>query len=352
MGVGVVERILVFGAGAVGQFVGAVLARAGHDVTLLARPPLASALATGPLVVRGSADGQYAVPLATVTALDQLPAPPTLVILTVKSYDTVGALTDLARLVGEGATVLTLQNGVGNEEALVAALGAGAVRSGAFTISVSVARPGEVLRHTARGGFGLAPIHGESLGRELAVLRSTGLPVTLARSHRALKWSKLLLNMLANAQCAILDLLPRAIFASPTTFAVERAAFHEARAVMRAVSAGVVDLPAYPVRLLVGAMGLPPPLARRILEKRVARGRGDKLPSLALDLRAGRGRSEVAWLNGAVAREGARVGIATPVNGALVGLLDEATLDTNGAAKFAGQPEVLAAAIRRARGGR
>lgn len=339
------ERLLVYGAGAVGQFVGASLARAGHDVTLLARPRVAAVVAGKPLVVAEPGGTCRAVPLAAVSNIADLAALPTLVLLTVKSFDTRDALDDLARLVAGGAQVLTLQNGVGNEEALIGAVGREAVRSGAFTVSVSAPRPGLVRAHTTRGGFGLAPIHGESIASELALLSSTGLPVTVARSHRVLKWSKLLLNLLANAQAALLDRPPGALFASAHSFAVEQAAFREARAVMRAAGIGTTDLPAYPVRLLVAAIALPAPLARRLLARRVGGGRGDKLPSLAADLRAGRGQSEVGWLNGAVAREGARVGVATPVNAALTRMLKAAAADVAEATRFAGQPRQLAAAL-------
>lgn len=339
------ERILVYGAGAVGQFVGASLARAGHDVTLVARAHVAATLASEPLVVAEPGGARRSVSLAAVSAIADLAAPPTLVLLTVKSFDTEGALVDLARLVAGGARVLTLQNGVGNEETLAGALGAAAVRSGAFTISISAPRPGLAQGHTARGGFGLAPIRGVSIARERALLASTGLPVIVARSHRVLKWSKLLLNLLANAQAALLDLPPGALFANAHSFAVEQAAFREARAVMRAAGIGTTDLPAYPVRLLAAAMALPAPLARRLLAKRVGGGRGDKLPSLAVDLRAGRGQSEVGWLNGAVAREGARAGVATPVNAALTRLLDAAAAGELAASRFAGRPDLLATAL-------
>jgi 2-dehydropantoate 2-reductase len=342
------QCILVYGAGAVGQFVGAALARAGHGVTLLARPALSAALARQPLLVEQPDGSRDAVRLSAVDALDSLAAPPALVILTVKAYDTAGALRDLGRLARGGAAVLTLQNGVGNEEALAAALGAAAVRSGAFTISVSAPEPGRVARHTRKGGFGFAPLAGEAqdVAPLAALFASTGLPVATARSHRVLKWSKLLLNMLANAQSALLDLPPAALFADPATFEVERRAFREARAVMRAARIGLVDLPAYPVRALAAAMALPAPLARAVLARRVGGGRGTKMPSLWLDLTAGKGRTEVPWLNGAVALEGQRRGVPTPVNDALARLLAEVSAAPEAWQQYRGRPERLLAVIR------
>ncbi|MDP9372084.1 MAG: ketopantoate reductase family protein, partial [Chloroflexota bacterium] len=305
------------------------------------------ALARRPLAITPDAAGAapLTVPVAAITGLDQLREPPSLVVLTVKSFDTVGAIPDLQRLAAGGATVLTFQNGVGNEEALVAALGAPAVRSGAFTVSVSAPEPGLVRRHTAGGGFGFAPVAGEDLGPLLALFRPAGLPLVTARSHRVLKWSKLLLNLLGNAQSALLDLPPATIFADPRLFALERRAFAEARAAMRAAGIGLVDLPAYPVRALAVAMALPAPLSRRLLAGRAGGGRGAKMPSLHLDLAVGRGRSEVPWYNGAVVELGGRVGVPTPVNAALTRLLGRAVADPAAWAPFRGRPERLLAEV-------
>lgn len=338
-------RVLVYGAGAVGQFVGATLALAGHDVTLLCRPAIRDALARGPVTIEREGAAPLAVPLAAVTRLDDVVVEPSLVVLTVKSYDTAGALPDLRRLAGAGATVLTLQNGVGNEEALAAALGAGAVRSGVFTISVGAPAPGRVVRHTAGGGFGFAPLAGEDLAPLVALFAATGLPVVTARSGRVLKWSKLLLNMLTNAQSALLDLPPAALFADPRLFAIERRAFAEARAVMRAAGIGLADLSAYPVRALAVGMALPASLSRRLLAARVGGGRGAKMPSLWLDLHAGKGRGEVAWYNGAVAALGARVDVPTPVNAALTRLLEAAAAEPVAGEPFRGCPGRLLAEI-------
>ncbi|HEX5504413.1 MAG TPA: 2-dehydropantoate 2-reductase [Thermomicrobiales bacterium] len=342
-------RIVVYGAGAVGQFVGGALALAGHDVTLLGRPALRDALAGRPLALERAGAVSEAAPVRAVADLADLAGAPDLVLLTVKSYDTTAALPDLRLLAAGGAAVLTLQNGVGNEEALAAALGPAVVRSGALTVSVGAPEPGRVVAYTARGGLGLAPLAGapHDLAPLLALFAPTGLPLVTARTHRVLKWSKLLLNLLANAQAALLDLPPAALFADPRAFAVERRAFREARAVMRASGIGLVDLPAYPVRALAAAMALPVPLARRLLAPRVGRGRGEKMPSLWLDLTAGKGRSEVAWLNGAVVAWGARVGVATPVNAALARLVAEAAADPAVLAAYRGRPERLLAAMER-----
>lgn len=342
--------ILIYGAGAVGQFLGGTLALAGQEVVLLARPALRAVLAARPLtIVTETADQQEtstrSVVVPAVEWIDELARTPALVILAVKGYDTVGALPDLERLVAGGATILTVQNGVGHEETLRAALGVAAVRSGAFTVSVSTVGPGQIVRHTTKGGLGFAPLAGEDLTPLLDRFRPTGLPLVTARSYRVLKWSKLLLNMLGNAQAALLDLPAAAIYADPALFAIEQRAIREARAVMRAAGIGLADLPAYRTRALAAAMALPGPLARRLLARRVGAGRGTKRPSLALDLRAGGGRSEVSWYNGAVVTLGAARGIPTPANATLTRLLLAATADPALWARFRGQPAHLLAEL-------
>src|SRR6185436_1965022 len=115
---------------------------------------------------------------------------------------------------------------------------------------------------------GFAPCAREGIAPLVDLFAPTGLPLVTARSHRVLKWSKLLLNMLANAQSALLDLPPAALYTDPRLFAVVRAA-----------GIGLTDLPAYPVRALAIAMALPAPPGRRLLAARVGGGRGTKLPS-------------------------------------------------------------------------
>jgi 2-dehydropantoate 2-reductase len=129
-----------------------------------------------------------------------------------------------------------------------------------------------------------------------------------------MKWSKLLTNLLANATSAILNLTPAQIFADARLFRVEMAQLNEALAVMRALNAAPVDLPGVPVRLLAFGTRLPAFVARPLMQRAVGSGRGAKMPSFHIDLYSGRGRSEVAYLNGAVWRHGTQLGVPTPVN--------------------------------------
>src|SRR5262249_26263310 len=150
------------------------------------------------------------------------------------------------------------------------------------------------------GGIGLAPMCAEArpaADRALARLRGAGFDIREFADYRALKWSKALLNMLGNATAAILDMPVAQIYADARLVALERRAFLEALAVMERLGAAPINLPRYPVALLAGAMRqLPAPLLSLLLRRRIAGGRGGKLPSLQMALAQGKQRSEGEFL--------------------------------------------------------
>jgi 2-dehydropantoate 2-reductase len=130
-----------------------------------------------------------------------------------------------------------------------------------------------------------------------------------------MKWSKLLLNLVGNGSAAILDYSSVEIYDDPRLCRLEVEMLREALTVMRKLGLKPVNLPGYPMPLLAwGVRWAPAFISRPVLRKLVARGRGEKPPSLLIDLHSGRGRSEVADLNGAVVRAGAQTGCPTPVN--------------------------------------
>jgi 2-dehydropantoate 2-reductase len=147
-------KLLVIGAGAIGCLVGGKLALAGDSVTLVGRPRFADAVAAQGLRLQ-SDQGEALAPLqgavgSIAAAFVGAPAYD-LAILTVKSYDTANALQELQAAVGKVSAlppILSLQNGVGNEERIVAQLGAdfGAERllAGTLTTPVSVLAPAQI----------------------------------------------------------------------------------------------------------------------------------------------------------------------------------------------------------------
>jgi 2-dehydropantoate 2-reductase len=322
-------QVLVYGAGAVGSLLAASLAESRPPdgdrpgITLLGRRAHVASIRTWGLIVESPGGRMASKAVDSVTSLDDLAAPPDAVLLTVKAYQVPEALAALAGVLARpDVPVVVLQNGIGSEETAAGVLGAGRTIAGAVTISVEVERPGVVRRHTRGGGVALAPVGPGAPAESIAALfRASALPVRLYPDAGRMKWSKLLLNLLANASSAILDLPPAAVASDPRLFAIERAAFLEAVRVMRALRLGPVRLPGYPVPLLVAVMAAPAAVGRTVLRRALARGRGDKMPSLWHDLERGRRQNEVTVLNGAVAREGERLGVPAPVNRTLTDIL-------------------------------
>ena len=342
-------RFLLFGAGAVGSLLGAKLAATGSEVTLVGRPPHVEAVTRDGLrtMVAGKVSNQ-AVRAARQTVAEA-GGPFDFVFLTVKGYDTLDAIDQLAPLLKPGTILGSFQNGVGNEETIVAAVPDQALLAGSLTLPVSPDEPGLVHQHSRRGGVALAPVSPEvNVGPLVRKLSDAGLKARRYTDFRSMKWSKLLLNILGNAQSAILDLPPSHVFSDSELFRYERSAFIEAVAVMDRMRLPVVALPGFPVPNLRRAMNLPPLLAQMILEPRIGGARGNKMPSLWWDLSRGKGRTEAAYLNGAVVDAGRQHDVPTPVNSVLWALLEKVTKSTAEWERYRRQPERLKQLLRTA----
>jgi 2-dehydropantoate 2-reductase len=317
-------RILIIGAGAVGCFVGARLALSGAQVALVGRGPVVEAARAEGLRLIEPEGERHTRPLAGFLSPGEALAASSydLAILTVKAYDTAVVLAELAMVLAACPPILSLQNGIGNEEALAGRLGAERVIAGAIETPLTVPAPGWVEAHRARYRAGLAPVgRGAPATEAAAALCRAGLQTDLYVDYRRLKWSKLLLNLPANACCAILDWTPAQIMAEPATAALEARAWQEAFRVMAAQGIDPISLAGYPLAALAPVVPrLPASLLARGLRRTVAGGRGSKSPSLREGLAMGK-RSEVAWLNGAVAAAGTATGIPTPVNHVYTGIL-------------------------------
>jgi 2-dehydropantoate 2-reductase len=268
-------------------------------------------------------------------------------LVTVKAYDTAGVIAELrAAGVEPLPALLTLQNGVGNEEALAEAFGATQVIAGAIDTPVSVPAPGQVRVHRERFKAGVAPVGPAApVGEAAGLLRDAGFTVGRFTDYRRLKWSKLLMNLLANAQCAILDWTPAQVMADPTASRLEALAWQEAFAVMAAQGIRPVAMAGYPLPLLALIVRrLPASWLARGLKGFVSGGRGSKMPSLHVALAGGK-RSEVGWLNGAVARYGQTIGVGTPVNRALTDVLTEISNDPVRCEEWRSNPAGIAALV-------
>ena len=347
------KNILLVGAGAVGSFFASKLLLDGHRVVIVDRPEQVSAILPVGLHLQEGLLADSVQPTALVTALEEaFPARVDydLLLLATKAYDVSPILKQMP---GSNFSlprkVMTIQNGVGAEETVKKLLGARHVLAASLTVPVSVESAGSVVVERHDCGLGLAPMAtGESVDEWVKMFTMAGIKTVAYRDYRAMKWSKLLLNIVANATCAILNRQPGVIYRYRPTFELERAMLKETLAVMKKMGVSVVDLPGTPARLLPPIINyLPGFLAKMVLEPQIRNGRGDKMPSLQLDLAAGRKQSEVIFMNGAVVREGRRLGVPTPVNFLLADTLHKLFQKVLLWDDFRGKPDALLALLRR-----
>lgn len=337
-------KFLVLGAGAIGAYIGVSLAHAGHMVTFLARPATAAQLrAHGLRLTRGDRQQVLAAPAVVDAPAAAFRRAHDVLIFALKSFDTAAALAELRAATDSPPPILCLQNGVDNESDIARVFGAERVIAGTVTTAVGRRGAGDFVVERERG-VGVALGHALSASL-LAAFNQAGLKARGYESAGALKWSKLLTNLVGNATSAILDLSVAEIFAEARLFALEQAQLRECLSVMRALRHTVVDLPGTPVRALALGAQLPAWLARPLLRRGLASARGGKPPSLHLDLHGGR-PTEVRWLHGAVARNGAECGVATPVNAVLAETVEALSAGRLAPADFRRQPEALLRLIK------
>jgi 2-dehydropantoate 2-reductase len=340
-------RVVVVGAGAVGSFLGGTLAATGIDVTLLGRRPYAGAGAA--TLTLHEPEGNRTVTLRRAATHADVPAAE-LAIVAVKAFDLEAALATTGHW--PGVAVLTTQNGVGAEAVADAWIPYPApLLAASLTTAVEPTEDG--VQRLRTGGIGVAVVRDDEAGagsrlatRLVSAWTAGGLPAVLCRDADAMKWSKLLANLVGNATSAILDMDPAAIYADTRGYRVERAQLLEAVAVMRALGLKPVRLPGADVGMLLRGIRLPAVVGRPLVARGIAGARGGKSPSLRLHVRGdGTGPTEVFWLNGAVAAAGAQTGVPTPVNEALAAIVEEVASDPARAAHLAGQPARLAEVI-------
>ena len=338
-------RALVVGAGAVGRYLAARLAAAGHDAVLLGRPGTSAQLENGYTLAAGDMARRVSVPIATSPSDAAVQTPFELVVTAVKAFATPSAIDSIRAIPAcEHASILVVQNGLGNEELCAAAFGEDRIIAGALTTAVEKTADGVTAGKS--GGLSIAPLGSTSHNWIIAALGSTGIKVAAVADWRALKWSKLCINLQANAVCAILDWTPQQVYADRGSFSIERRCLLEAIATMDKLAITPVVLIDFSVPLLISAArSLPVGILRMLLASRVAKARAGKLPSLLIDTRARKPQLEVDALNGAVAIRAKDCGVAAPANAAVTRILDGIISRAEVWDDYRGKPAALAEAI-------
>lgn len=287
------------GAGAVGSYYGALLARDGHEVTMVARGPHLHALQERGAVLVREVDGRrWEAPVRGLAQPSR--SAPDLAIVTTKSHHTLSAAHGLRRALAPTTPVLSLQNGVENVGRIGAIVGAERVLGGIAFVGVRIEEPG-VVDHEAEGWVRIGHADDPARARAVHALLRESWNVALSDDIVRDQWHKLLWNVGFNAICAVTGATAGQALATPASNALVRAAMGEVVAVAahHGVELSEAD---------VDEMAAPNP------ELRAYR------PSTARDLDAGKALERDA-LCGFLAREGARLGVPTPVNAVLDALL-------------------------------
>jgi 2-dehydropantoate 2-reductase len=296
----------VVGAGAVGGFFGAMLARAGHAVTLVARPAHVQAITARGLQLH-MGGSVHAVPMRATTDIAAV-GDADLVLLCVKSPDTEATAASIASLLKAGATVLSLQNGVDNSEAIARHVAPAQVVPAAVYVATAVPEPG-VVQHFGRGDLvigafdtAVAEAAQPRLQAIAELFAGANVPVRISVDVMAELWNKLMVNCAYNAISALAQLPYGRMAAMPAVQEVMRLAVREVVAVAQASGRRMV---------------LDDALAAM---ERIAVAMPAQLSSTAQDLARGK-PTEIDHLNGFVAARGAELGVATPVNQTLHALV-------------------------------
>jgi 2-dehydropantoate 2-reductase len=301
-------RIAIIGAGALGGVIGFHLAQVAEVILVDAWAEHVAAMnAHGLSCERNGASETRRLQAVSDPALA---APADVALVLVKARQTPWAAEACRQALSADGIAYTLQNGLGNLELLAATLGAARVGQGVTALGATLLGPGRV-RHAGMGATTLGtapdPARAEALADRLS---QSGLPTTLSTAIERLVWGKLLVNVGINALTALLRVPNGTLAASPAARALLTAAVHEAAAV--AAARGV-------------ALPYSDPVAHVLT---VAESTAANRSSMLQDVLRG-APSEIATINGAIVREGARLGVATPLNAALSALVEalEATAD-------------------------
>ncbi len=303
------SRILVAGAGALGSLYGAFLRRAGHHVTLLGRAAHLEAIHDRGLAVDGVFGEATARGFELAADAKDVGGPFDLIVLAVKSYAVEPTAKPLDRALAENGRLLALQNGLGHVEALTALVGADRLLAAPVLIGATVPGPGRVrvTVYAKPVKIGSASPQGIAGARRWAeILSAAGIPSEPTDRLLAFLWEKMLYNLPLNALGALLRVPYGALAERAESRRIMDDVIGEAFAVARAEGADLLWADAAACRDHFYGTLLPPTVGHR--------------SSMLQDLENGR-RTEIDALNGYVVERGSALGLPTPRNLVLTGLV-------------------------------
>jgi 2-dehydropantoate 2-reductase len=294
-------RIAVVGAGAVGGYFGGMLARAGAPVMFIGRAAFVDAVTLHGLFLDTV---QFQERLKTQASIELSAARGAeIVLFCVKTTDTADTARELAKVLGPGAIVVSMQNGVDNAEQIRAASGLDALAAAVY-VAASVPTPGTV-RHVGRGDLVLGP-QNKITERVASVFARAGVPCKISENLAGELWTKLVWNCALNAISALGKATYGGILASDDARELLQQAIYEVLAVAKAAG---ISLPIFadPQTAIAGAY-------------KVAEQMAATRSSTAQDMMRGK-KTEIDSLNGFIVRKGRELGVPTAINHALYTLV-------------------------------
>jgi len=308
-------RILVVGAGAIGTYLGVSLSTTGVSISYLEDSEAAKRVSNLPFIVQSQREEIRQETPVIYTSFAQAFNNQNydVILLAVKAFHISNVIRDLKPFKSHFLALASVQNGVETEPALKKAFPDKQIIAISLTTAVTRMSPGIVRPEIVRGiGVDVTCPIGYNL---FELINRTDLRPKPVNKPRAMKWSKMVTNIFANASSAILDLPPSAIYADNRLFKIEREQVVEAIKVMKAEKITLIDLPGIPVRLLVFLFtNIPLGVSQFLLSRILGSGRGEKMPSFHIDLSGGNKENEVEYLNGAICRKAVDNKIHAPVN--------------------------------------
>ena len=294
-------KIAIAGSGAVGGYYGALLALAGMDVTFLGRGKHLDAMNLKGLSVKSYKGDFHISPSATSNPAEIGQCD--LILFCVKSFDTADMAEFIRPMVGPSSIILSLQNGVENEDILGDILGAEKILAGVAFIGSRIDKPGVII-HTASGHitFGEPGGGGSNRTRQLGdIFKSAGIEARLSDNIKKVMWQKMVWNCGFNAITALTGCSAAEVLLLSETKDIVSMTMEEVIAV--AASLGI-EFDA----------GLPEKTMAHTIKQ------GEIRTSMLLDMGKGQ-KMEIDGLNGTVCRKGGENGIPTPTNDILYGMI-------------------------------
>ena len=322
-----IKRIGVLGAGAIGSVVGGMMARAGHDVTLIDQwPEHVEAIRAKGLRLSGTM-GDLVVPVKALHMheLQHVGEPFDAVFVAVKSYDTEWAVAmALPYLREPDGVVVDFQNGI-NDERVAAVAGRARTLGCVITIGAGLYEAGHAMRTDSQAvGFKIGELDGRETdrARKLAEIMNDVAGAKVTTNLFGERWSKLTVNCMANPIAGLSGLGSAEVrsVSEPARIAIQVAA--EAISVGRGCGFEVEPIYGIDTQRFVDAA------AGRGTDQLLtdmaagAKGLAGGRPSMLQDVMRGR-RTEIDYLNGYVVDQGRRVGVKTPFNEMIVQLVHE-----------------------------